>query len=103
MPDSQTIEKIKNIISDRINAVDPGELEETLRHIDSIIENWELWEPAKFQDFTNGDELPLMFPSGNRRNEAWGESRGFETPTSMRSVDASCEVYVIENGYHQED
>lgn len=103
VPNSQTIEKIKNIISDRINAVDPEEMEETLRHIDSIIENWELWEPRKFQDFTNGDELPLMFPSGNRRNEAWGKSRGFETPTSMRSVDASCEVYVIENGYHQED
>ena len=44
-----------------------------------------------------------MFPAGSRRNESWGENRGFPTPTSMRSVDASCEAYVIENGYYQED
>ena len=103
VPNRQTVEKIKNIISERINAIDSEELNETLRHIDSIIENWKLWEPSKYQDFTNGDELPLMFPAGSRRNEAWGENRGFETPTSMRSVDASCEAYVIENGYYQED
>lgn len=103
VPNRQTVDKIKNIISERINAIDSEELNETLRHIDSIIENWKLWEPSKYQDFTNGDELPLMFPAGSRRNEAWGENRGFETPTSMRSVDASCEAYIIENGYYQED
>lgn len=103
VPDQQTIKKIKNIISERINAIDPDELDATLRHIDAIIENWKLWEPRKYQDFTNGDELPLMFPAGSVRNETWGENRGFETPTSMRSVDASCEAYVIENGYYQED
>ena len=103
VPDRQTVEKIKRIIAERVNAVDPEELDETLRHIDSIIENWKLWEPSKYQDFTNGDELPLMFPAGSRRNEAWGENRGFETPTSMRNVDASCEAYVIENGYYEEE
>ena len=97
------VEKLKNIVSERIAAIDPDELDETMAHIDSIIEDWQNWEPQKYQDFTTGDELPLMFPAGSRRNEAWGENRGFPTPTSMRSVDASCEAYVIENGYYQED
>lgn len=103
VPSVQSITKIKNIISERINAIDPEELEETMAQIDSIIEYWTLWEPQKYQDFTTGDALPLMFPAGSRRNEAWGEKRGFPTPTSMRNVDASCEAYVIEHGYYQED
>lgn len=102
-PNRQIVERIKNIISNRINAIDSAELYETLAHIDSIIEKWKHWEPQKYQDFTTGDELPLMFPAGSRRNEAWGEERGFQTPTSMRNVDASCEAYVIENGYYQEE
>lgn len=103
MPDIQIINKIKRIITERINAIDPDELTETLAHIDSVFENWKLWEPQKYQDFNIGDDLPLMFPAGSRRNEAWGENRGFPTPTSMRNVDASCEAYVLENGYYQED
>ena len=103
VPSHQTIERVKAIISERIESIDPEELDETLAHVDSIIDNWKLWEPQKYQDFTTGDDLPLMFPAGSRRNESWGENRGFPTPTSMRSVDASCEAYVIENGYYQED
>lgn len=102
-PNRQMVEKLKDIVSERIEAIDSDELDETIAHIDSIIEDWKNWEPQKYQDFTTGDELPLMFPAGSRRNEAWGENRGFPTPTSMRSVDASCEAYVIENGYYQED
>lgn len=102
-PNRQMVEKLKDIVSERIEAIDSNELDETIAHIDSIIEDWKNWEPQKYQDFTTGDELPLMFPAGSRRNEAWGENRGFPTPTSMRSVDASCEAYVIENGYYQED
>lgn len=103
VPNRQLVEKIKNIISERVKIIDPEELDETMAHIDSVIENWKLWEPQKYQDFTTGDELPLMFPAGSRRNDTWGNNRGFPTPTSMRSVDASCEAYVIENGYYQED
>ena len=102
-PSRKTIEHIKNVISERINSIDPEELEETLSHIDTIMDDWKNWEPQKYQDFITGEELPLMFPAGSRRNESWGEKRGFPTPTSMRNVDASCEAYVIENGYYQED
>jgi hypothetical protein len=43
-----------------------------------------------------------MFQAGSLRNAAWG-TRGFPTPTSMRNVDASCEAFVLENRYLQEE
>ena len=102
LPSFEEIEEIKDIITERIEAVDADELEKTLEHIDSIIEKWEMQEPGKYQDFAAGDVLPLMFPAGTMRNAAWGK-RGFPTPTSMRNVDASCEAMVLENGYFEED
>ena len=44
------------------------------------------------------DPLPLMYTAGSQPNAAWGD-RGMETPTSMRSVDASCEAEVLSNRY----
>ena len=102
LPSFDEIEEIKDIIAERIEAIDADELDKTLNHIDSIIEKWEIQEPGKYQDFTAGDILPLMFPAGTMRNAAWGK-RGFSTPTSMRNVDASCEAAVLENGYFEED
>ena len=102
LPSFEEIEEVKDIIAERIEAVDADELEKTLDHIDSIIEKWEIQEPGKYQDFAAGDVLPLMFPAGTMRNAAWGK-RGFPTPTSMRNVDASCEATVLENGYFEED
>ena len=102
LPSFGEIEEIKDIITERIEAVDADELEKTLEHVDSIIEKWEIQEPGKYQDFAAGDVLPLMFPAGTMRNAAWGK-RGFPTPTSMRNVDASCEAMVLENGYFEED
>lgn len=102
LPNVEEIDKIKDIIAERIEAIDEDELDKTLEHIDSIMEKWEIQEPGKYQDFSAGDILPLMFPAGTIRNASWGK-RGFPTPTSMRNVDASCEAAVLENGYYEED
>lgn len=102
-PDVQTRERIKDIIAERIEDVDPDEFEETMRHIDYIFDRWKIWQPEKFSDFSGGPDLPLMFPAGSMRNQEWGKERGFPSPTSMRSVDASCEARVLENEYMPED
>ena len=102
LPSFDDIDEIKEIIASRIEAIDAEELEKTMDHIDSIIDKWEIQEPSKYQDFTAGEILPLMFPAGSMRNASWGE-RGFPTPTSMRNVDASCEAMVLENGYFEEE
>ena len=101
-PSYEEIEEVKNIISERIAVIDPDELEKTMEQIDSIIAKWEIFEPDKYQDFSAGEMLPLMFPAGSMPNSSWGD-RGFSTPTSMRNVDASCEAAVLENGYFKEE
>jgi hypothetical protein len=103
LPDKSTIDRVQEIIKNRVNVIDQDEIKATLIHMDNIIQNWEDWQPDKFHDFTSSDALPLMFPAGSRRNEAWGEKRGLETPTSMRSVDACCEAYILENRYIPEE
>lgn len=103
LPDANTIEKVRSIIQNRVEDIDKDELDATLEHMEHIIQNWQDWQPGKFHDFTSGNTLPLMFPAGARRNEAWGKKRGLETPTSMRSVDATCEAYVLENRYLSEE
>ena len=102
-PDVQTRERIKDIIAERIEDVDPDEFEETMRHIDYIFDRWKIWQPEKFSDFSGGPDVPLMVPAGSMRNQEWGKERGFPSPTSMRSVDASCEARVLENEYMPED
>jgi len=103
LPDKKTLDRICAIIENRVDRIDSDELEATIKHMEHIIRCWEDWQPQKFQDFMSGDALPLMFPSGSRRNEAWGKRRGLSTPTSMRSVDASCEAFVLENRYSAEE
>ena len=103
LPDKALYNRIYQIIENRVGNIDPGELEATLARMEYIIQCWEDWNPQKWEpdrnkDWSYGNAVPLMYFAGGHRNEAWG-SRGMETPSSMRSVDASCEAYVLPNRY----
>lgn len=102
MPEGKTLENILSVIKERVKGTDSGELNNTLKQLDEIIVSWKNWSPQKYSDFRSEPVQPLMYQAGAKPNPEW-EKRGFPTPTSMRSVDASCEVYVLPNGYHQED
>lgn len=103
-PPEQTLyERVGKIIENRVDDIDSDELEATLARMEYIIQCWEDWNPQKWEpernrDWSYGNAVPLMYSAGSHRNEAWGE-RGIETPTSMRSVDASCEAEVLANRY----
>jgi hypothetical protein len=102
LPAVDRIDMVKSIVRERIELIEPEELAASMTQIDEIIEDWKTWEPRKYSDFRGGNDVPLMFQAGSLRNAAWG-TRGFPTPTSMRSVDASCEAFVLENRYLEED
>ena len=102
-PDKALYDRIRHIIENRIEGIDPEELETTLARMEHIIQCWEDWNPQKWEPERNrggsyGNAVPLMYFAGSHRNEAWGQ-RGMETPSSMRSVDASCEADVLPNRY----
>ena len=101
-PDQKTIDNLKETIANRVSSIDKDELNATLYHLDSILDQWKNWEPEKYQDFNKGSIMPLMFPAGTKRNSAW-LGRGFETPTSMRNVDAECEARLIDKYYSEDE
>ena len=107
IPSDEIIEHIKKVISERIIDIDSDELKDTMSLFKERISDWKAWHPAlwspkynKDKSFT--DEVPLMFFAGNQPNEAWGK-RGFETPTSMRSVDALCEADLMLKEYRKKE
>lgn len=107
MPDDELYDKIFSIIEQRVDDIDSDELEATLNAMQTIMENWEdwnpkCWEPKWNPDLSYANPLPLMFSAGSHPNEAWGE-QGLETPTSMRSVDASCQAKIIESRYSKKE
>ncbi len=102
-PDAELYNRVKRIIEGRVAGIDPDELDATLDKMEDILRRWEDWNPQRWEaaknlDWSYADPVPLMFPAGSHPSEAWG-GRGIETPTSMRSVDASCEAEVLNNRY----
>ena len=102
-PSHEMYDKVRNIIEGRVENIDIEERDATLNQMEEVHHCWEdwnprKWEPAKNPDWSYADPAPLMYPAGTHPNEAWGD-RGFETPTSLRSVDASCEAEVLANRY----
>lgn len=100
-PNDVLLEKVKSIISQRVEAVDPEELSGTMRQLDEIIERWknmdvERWGSLNPKPFGNGEApLPLMHGWGVKPNPEW-QGQSFEVPLSMRSVDEECQVGIIE-------
>ena len=107
VPDDELYERVRSIIEGRVEDIDSEELDATLDRMEYIIQCWEDWNPRKWeagrnQDGSYTDPTPFMYWAGSHPNEAWGD-RGIETPTSMRSVDASCEAKVLTNRYAAEE
>lgn len=103
IPDEELFDRVCNIIENRVDEIDSEELDATSDQLTYFLECWQDWNPKKWEpklnpDWSYADPLPLMYTAGSQPNAAWGD-RGMETPTSMRSVDASCEAEVLSNRY----
>lgn len=92
-PNESILEKVKKIIFDRVNLIDPEEYEQTLKLIEEKLDLWRLGPSIEYGGFGNRTNIPLMYPAGITPSEdikgAWS------TPTSMRNVDATCDATVI--------
>ena len=94
-PDDDLVERIRSIISERVRNVDEEELMAALKRLDQIISEWRRVPASKYGGFGPPDiEEPLMYPSGSERNPRWSV-RPLPTPSSMRNVDATCDVAVV--------
>ena len=95
IPSDSILNHVRDAIRKRITAVDPDELEDAETRMDWVLQQWEdyspdVWDPKYNRDFSFTNDVPLMYPAGRYKNNTWGKA-GIKTPTSMRSVDSSCE------------
>lgn len=107
LPRAEVIEHVKAVIENRVSDIDPEELSDTLKRMEYVLQCWEDWNPQRWTpqmnyDNSMGNTVPLIYSSSDKPNAIWND-RGLKTPTSMRSVDASCEAVVIKNRYVERD
>lgn len=107
IPDDQVLNHVRNVIKERVLAVEKRELDETMNQITKILTDWENMEPSIWYavpDEYSGykDVQPLMYGAGNIKNPKWMKST-FAVPNSMRNVDAECVAKQMANQYIPEE
>jgi len=99
-PDEALIDRIRKVILDRVQRVDEHEAESTGAMVEHIVAKWRTNPPSRYGGFGPPDEeVPMMYPDGSEPPLQWeAQSRRppWPTPSSMRSVDASCELQVVQ-------
>lgn len=93
-PALETIERVKQIIFDRVKLIDKEEYDKTLKLIEEKLEYWKNELPLIYGTFGQVTNIPLMYPAGASPSEDI-KARAWSTPTSMRNVDATCDATVI--------
>ena len=93
-PNDVIIERVKQIIFDRVKLIDREEYEKTLEMIEEKLEYWKNELPLIYGSFGPMPNIPLMYPAGSSPSEDI-KARAWSTPTSMRNVDSTCDAVVI--------
>jgi len=91
-----TLEKrVRETILQRVERVEPEELDRVESLLDEIFSEWERLPLDLYGGFSITDnEVPMMYPAGQHPDPLWrGMSR--RTPSSMRNVDANCNASAI--------
>lgn len=97
-PQKEIIERVTQIIFDRVHLIDNEEYDKTLELIEEKLEYWKNELPLVYGSFGQQTNIPLMYPAGTNPSEDI-KARAWSTPTSMRNVDSTCEAYVIPAEY----
>jgi hypothetical protein len=106
-PQDELVERIRRVLMDRVDRVDTDALPSIERYFDHVLRRWKTAPPPRYGGFGPPDEeLPLMYPYGSEPLPAWSASAAgppWPTPSSMRNVDASCELDVVREYYVPDD
>ncbi|WP_230194659.1 helicase-related protein [Streptomyces coriariae] len=93
----------RELLLDRVQLCDPDEADRTAGILDRMRKEWEAWQPGQWGDFgptVSSDQL--LRPLGQYADKE-AQSMTWAIPSSMRGVDAECQIevtsqYAIEEG-----
>ncbi len=91
VPTDDEYRKLVDVIVSRASGIDSDEIEDIKKQLYSKWEEWKAWKPEKFHSFIIGENAPLLCQAGTIKPTSW-DNRGWDSPTSMRSVDRECEL-----------
>jgi hypothetical protein len=94
IPKDEWFDEFKSIVVSRAMDISPDELDDTIANVDKLIQEWKRKNPEIFGN-------PYMKPKPNQLLTVRGEHSeyGYVIPTSMRSVDASCNLIELKAKY----
>jgi hypothetical protein len=86
---------VTELITKRVGLIDPGEEDATRRQLQEIFSDWRRNPPPRYGDFKPPSaDTPLMYPAGTQKLAEWSEPV-YQTPSSMRNVDSTCDARVL--------
>ncbi|MEU2387037.1 helicase-related protein [Streptomyces sp. NPDC012461] len=99
---AETWAAAKGLLLDRVRLCDPDEAERTAGILDRMRKEWEAWQPGQWGDFGPTGSDQLLRPLGQYADEK-AQSMTWAIPSSMRGVDAECQIevtsqYAIQEG-----
>lgn len=89
------IENIKNILERRVSVVDAQEKQNLLAELENRCIEWKVWNPDKWRAMPSSEIPALLRYPGIYYPDFWAD-RSWETPTSMRTVDAECKPEITQ-------
>jgi hypothetical protein len=88
------MDTLRHVLETRVGAIDADEVGTLHRIFDARMKEWRDWDPSRWaDDSTDSADIPLLrwpgsYASPERAAHSW------QTPSSMRNVDAECEVKI---------
>lgn len=91
----ELVSQVTDVIAARVRTIDPDEETAARRQLKDIFDDWRRNPPPRYGDFKPPSaDTPLMYPAGTQKLAEWGEPT-FQTPSSMRNVDSTCDAHVL--------
>jgi hypothetical protein len=94
-PVGDLVPRVTELIAARVRGIDPQEEDAARSQLNEIFSDWRRNPPPRYGDFKPPSaETPLMYPAGTQKLAEWGEPT-YQTPSSMRNVDSTCDARVL--------
>lgn len=90
------VQKARDVLLERVAFVDPGELSNTQSVYDERVWQWQHWHRTRWQSgyTSGGDEQDFLLRRAGQYVAAVDAQLSWETPMSMRDVDAECQAAI---------